>query len=56
MNELASNHAKVASRPDRRKETSPERGCLAETRKRRKKGMSKAENSRLCVGVDLHKT
>jgi transposase len=35
---------------------SPERGCLAEREKRRKEKMSKTENGRLCVGVDLHKT
>jgi hypothetical protein len=38
MNELASNHAEVMSRPDRRKEASPERGCLAEKGRGGKKG------------------
>jgi hypothetical protein len=35
--ELASNHAEVVSRPDRRKEASPERGCLARKRKKRER-------------------
>ena len=42
-------------RSDRRLEASPERGCLAEKVTEGKK-MSKTETSRLCVGVDLHKT
>ena len=44
------------ARPNRRLDGSPERGCLAEREKRRKEKMSKTENGRLCVGVDLHKT
>ena len=58
MNELASNHAEVNTssvRSDRRLEASPERGCLADKAMEGKE-MSKTENSRLCVGVDLHKT
>jgi len=43
-------------RSDRRLEVLPERGCLAEREKRRKEKMSKTENGRVCIGVDLHKT
>ena len=44
------------ARPNRRLDGSPERGCLAEREKTEGKDMSKTENGRLCVGVDLHKT
>ena len=59
MDELASNHAEVGggnARPDRRLDGSPERGCLAGKGKAEGKAMSKTENGRLSVGVDLHKT